>query len=237
VREAQEVPVEMLSQIFHRVVSKPMKLQVAADKLRNRSRKQLKKLMERTEDQAIPFVTKELYLLVIDRLWSILFAAMSLAASAASDPAILGLSLSYIELLAFFLSSFSMSQEFDTVISFLCTACCNSPGKEIAGITAVARIAKENGNGLGESWLQILELFSKLMKSETLEAVPVHEIESVYRESTMLDRTAFLRFVFIICQVSMGELLESPPSLFSLQKIIEIAECNLNRVRFIWSLG
>jgi hypothetical protein len=254
VKEAQEVETDFLAGIYQRVAARKMKLLADGDQLRKESRKQLKKLMERTVENSVPPVTKELYLLFIDRSWSILFAAVSLVLQGSSEPVILTQALKCIEHLAFFLATYSMPMELNTVISFLCVFCLSS-SSDIPALHSVISLAKENGNTLGESWLQVLDLFSKVMKSRSPShsfravdpsiprqpsferlGLPVADIESIYAETSMLDRQPLLSFIRILCQVSTAEFLENPPSLFSLQKIIEIAKTNMNRVRLMWSL-
>jgi hypothetical protein len=254
VKEAQEVDAEFLAGIYQRVSAKKMKLHADGDRLRKQSRKQLKQLMARTLENSLPPVTKELFLLLVDRSWSILFAAVSLAVQGAAELSILSQALTCTEHLAYFLATYAMPLELNTVVSFLCVFCVSSP-LQIPALRTVIAVAKENANALGDSWLQILELFSKVMKPRSpslafapidnsvprsvsceTQGLPVAEIESIYAESSMLDRQPLLTFVKALCQVSTSEFFENPPSLFSLQKLIEVAQANINRVRFIWSL-
>ena len=260
VKEACEVEIDVLKGIYDRVVAKPMKLNegtlsptAEAAELKNRSRKQLKKLMERSQGHELPQVTPELYMLAIERLWSTLFAAFSLTVQGSTEFSIIAKALNCIKLLVFFLSTFSMAKELETVITFMCSIC-SMPGIEVAGLKALVAVVKLNGNGLGESWYPVLDLFSKVVRPflpanryqpldenatttmlPRIEGAPITDIESIYLDSATLDREPFFYFARFLCQISTAEIFENPPSLFTLQQIIEVCLANTSRVRFVWS--
>lgn len=262
VSEACEVPVEVLQEIYSRVVSKPMELNegtmsptAEADALRQRSRKQLKKLMTRTEGQENPVMTREMYLLVIDRLWGPLFAAFSLCLQDASDMASVTRALECVKILVFFLARFAMKKELETVIPFLCVYSL-TPGMEVAGLNALVDIAKSDGAGLYDMWLPILEVFSKAVKpylpangmrpinKDTkraelcrIEGAPIAEINSVYQLAVNLSRFPFMSFMRSMCRVSTSEVFDNPPSFFTLEMIVNVCIHTVKHVRFVWSLA
>ena len=60
-------------------------------------------------------------------------------------------------------------------------------------------------------------------------------ISRVYSSTTELSGEAIVYFVRHLCEVSTEELEQSsPPRIFSLQKLIEIADANMGRIRFVW---
>jgi hypothetical protein len=46
---------------------------------------------------------------------------------------------------------------------------------------------------------------------------------------------AIADFVSALCKVSVEEVSSAPPRTFSLQKLVEVASCNMDRIRFVWS--
>ncbi len=50
-----------------------------------------------------------------------------------------------------------------------------------------------------------------------------------------LTSTAIVDFVSALCRVSVEEVNTQPPRTFSLQKLVEVAYFNMDRIRFVWS--
>ncbi|EAS07412.2 guanine nucleotide exchange factor (macronuclear) [Tetrahymena thermophila SB210] len=62
-------------------------------------------------------------------------------------------------------------------------------------------------------------------------------IDRIYAKSTQLDGESIQDFITALCQVSKDELTSKSqtPRIFSLQKIVEIAELNMDRVVIVWN--
>ena len=63
------------------------------------------------------------------------------------------------------------------------------------------------------------------------------DIDSIFSSTAGLDGGAIVEFVYALCAVSLEELRASAehPRIFSLQKIVEISELNMDRIRIVWS--
>eukprot|EP01043_Picozoa_sp_COSAG02_P012266 COSAG02_NODE_471_length_21662_cov_70.510040_18_plen_1581_part_00 len=78
-------------------------------------------------------------------------------------------------------------------------------------------------------------------QQEYLYALPLQdqvdraEIERIYSNSSNLNSEAVIHFVTHLVKVSQAELESSQPSIFSMQKIVETAAANMDRVRIVWS--
>ncbi|CAK5088909.1 unnamed protein product [Meloidogyne enterolobii] len=72
---------------------------------------------------------------------------------------------------------------------------------------------------------------------ETSSQDVVVAIDRIFQDSSKLTGDAIIQFVRALCQVSLEELC-SPggPSMFMLQKIVEISFYNMNRIRIEWSM-
>ena len=60
-------------------------------------------------------------------------------------------------------------------------------------------------------------------------------IDRVFADSIKLSDSAILDFVRALCDESLSEVCSSTPRIFSLQKIVEVAYYNMNRIRLVWS--
>uniref|UniRef100_A0A1A9W040 SEC7 domain-containing protein n=1 Tax=Glossina brevipalpis TaxID=37001 RepID=A0A1A9W040_9MUSC len=60
-------------------------------------------------------------------------------------------------------------------------------------------------------------------------------VDRIFTGSIRLDGDAIVDFVKALCQVSVEELLNQQPRMFSLQKIVEISYYNMERIRLQWS--
>ena len=260
VKEACEVDISILKGIYSRIVAKPMKdgalsPYAEASKLKRRGKKQLQKLLSQKQKKIT--VTREILILAFDRMWSTIFAAFSFCMQGIPEDKTVTFALNGQAKLAFFLSHFRMTKELETVISFVCafSTSAETNHRRIKGINTILTIIQEDADNLGDTaWMPILELFSSLMRnsspldianpveqdiqitqSDTVLNVPVDKIERVYQSTTTLDRFSYISFVKCLCQVSISEVFMNPPSLYSFQKIIDIAIANVSRVRFVWS--
>ncbi|KAM7476342.1 hypothetical protein LguiB_023585 [Lonicera macranthoides] len=64
----------------------------------------------------------------------------------------------------------------------------------------------------------------------------VGEMNLIFTKSQKLNSEAIVDFVRALCKVSVEELCsQSDPRVFSLMKIVEIAQYNMNRIRLVWS--
>lgn len=254
VKEACEVDISVLQDIYDRVLVKPMKLKHAtlspqgeAERIKKRGRKQLQQLMELNNVK----ITREILIIIIERLWATFFAVFSFCLTNPLNESITNITLECCNHLVFFLSMFSMSKDLNSVIQFLTTFAVSTD--QNAGLKTIITITKEDGDFLGMSWLPILQLISNVMRAvptsnieaidttapemptPVLSEVPVDEIDSIFFNSPNLKRFSFICFLKSLCEVSTNELFMNPPSLFSLQKIIETSKLNTSRVRFVWS--
>lgn len=70
---------------------------------------------------------------------------------------------------------------------------------------------------------------------ETSSQSVVVAVDRIFTGSVRLDGDAIVDFVKALCQVSLDELNNHPPRMFSLQKIVEISYYNMGRIRLQWS--
>ncbi|XP_055372240.1 brefeldin A-inhibited guanine nucleotide-exchange protein 1 [Condylostylus longicornis] len=70
---------------------------------------------------------------------------------------------------------------------------------------------------------------------ETSSQSVVVAVDRIFTGSIRLDGVAIVDFVKALCQVSLDELNNSQPRMFSLQKIVEISYYNMGRIRLQWS--
>jgi len=60
-------------------------------------------------------------------------------------------------------------------------------------------------------------------------------LDRIFTGSQRLAGYAVLDFTKCICQASREELSLNPPRIYSLQKLVEVAAYNMDRVRIVWS--
>lgn len=70
---------------------------------------------------------------------------------------------------------------------------------------------------------------------ETSSQSVVVAVDRIFTGSMRLDGDAIVDFVKALCQVSVDELQQQQPRMFSLQKIVEISYYNMERIRLQWS--
>jgi brefeldin A-inhibited guanine nucleotide-exchange protein len=76
-----------------------------------------------------------------------------------------------------------------------------------------------------------------LMRNSAIiaEQIDANQIETIFLQSERLNTDAIIDFIENLCRVSKEELAdEDSPKKFCLQKLVEVASLNMNRVRFQW---
>ena len=69
-----------------------------------------------------------------------------------------------------------------------------------------------------------------------VESIDVNEIDKIFSNTVHLNDNAIVEFVDCLCKTSLSEVNSGPdPRIFSLQKLIEIAYYNMERIRFVWT--
>ena len=77
--------------------------------------------------------------------------------------------------------------------------------------------------------------FVEQMKSENLMGhIDPADIDKIFNRSVLLDGESILDFISCLCKLSEEEL-KTNSRIFSLQKIVEVADYNMNRIRIIWT--
>lgn len=80
-----------------------------------------------------------------------------------------------------------------------------------------------------------LQEFVEQMKSENLMGhIDPADIDKIFNRSVLLDGESILDFISCLCKLSEEEL-KTNCRIFSLQKLVEVADYNMNRIRIIWT--
>ncbi|CAE8639249.1 unnamed protein product, partial [Polarella glacialis] len=106
--------------------------------------------------------------------------------------------------------------------------------------TAGTQVIKRRAHGLGVSALVALgvdDRQTELVNSEVVAAlIDSTQIDMLFNKSKDLNSNAIVHFVNQLCKVSKDELaLVDQPRIFSLQKLVEVADCNMSRMRVVWA--
>jgi len=65
--------------------------------------------------------------------------------------------------------------------------------------------------------------------------VNMSEIEYIFQKSFHLDEDAIIAFIENLCKVSRDELAnQANPRKFALQNLVEVADLNMDRIRYVW---
>jgi brefeldin A-inhibited guanine nucleotide-exchange protein len=65
--------------------------------------------------------------------------------------------------------------------------------------------------------------------------IDLTKIDLIIQRSVHLDPDAIIDFITHLCQVSREELADlDNPRKFSLQRLVEVADFNMGRIRFVW---
>jgi brefeldin A-inhibited guanine nucleotide-exchange protein len=70
--------------------------------------------------------------------------------------------------------------------------------------------------------------------ASVINQIDASQTDRIYTDSVNLSGDAIIHFVSQLCAVSREELCLPQPRIFSLQKVVEIAYYNMNRVRAVW---
>jgi len=135
--------------------------------------------------------------------------------------------------------------------------------KNIECIKLLIDIAMKDGNYLRKAWVFVLQCLSKLddlhsistsMRKDTgrssprkLDAAEIDgvakvvaeidqsKVDAIFSISVNLDSEGITDFICNICEVSREELSDQEnPRIFSLQKLVEVADLNMSRIAFVW---
>eukprot|EP00930_Biecheleria_cincta_P093702 TRINITY_DN8420_c0_g1_i1.p1 TRINITY_DN8420_c0_g1~~TRINITY_DN8420_c0_g1_i1.p1 ORF type:complete len:1819 (+),score=462.05 TRINITY_DN8420_c0_g1_i1:712-5457(+) len=106
--------------------------------------------------------------------------------------------------------------------------------------TSGPQVLKRRSHGLGVSALVSMgqeDRQVELVNSESVVAqIDAAQIDSLFNKSTLLTPQAVVHFVAQLARVSKEELaLADQPRIFSLQKLVEVADYNMNRMRVVWN--
>lgn len=109
-----------------------------------------------------------------------------------------------------------------------------------ASSTSGGQVVKRRAHGLGVSALVPFGIDDRqveLVNSESvMQAIDPTQIDLLFNRSTSLPDGAIVHFVTQLAKVSKEELaLVDQPRIFALQKLVEVADYNMNRIRLVWS--
>ena len=69
-----------------------------------------------------------------------------------------------------------------------------------------------------------------------VQQIQIEQIDQVFQNSLNLDQDAIINFIESLCNNSKNELKDQAnPRKFSLQALVEIADLNMIRIRFVWA--
>jgi len=104
---------------------------------------------------------------------------------------------------------------------------------ELRNSTGLSRLSASSRDLRRPVSMQInYEMANAQMIAENINA---GAIDKIFSNSVYLNSTAIEEFTKALCQVSIEEISSPNPRIFSLQKLVELAHFNMNRVRLIWS--
>eukprot|EP00434_Breviolum_minutum_P017330 symbB.v1.2.015297.t1/scaffold1134.1/size135964/9 len=116
-----------------------------------------------------------------------------------------------------------------------------SPGSASRTNASIAghQVVKRRAHGLGVSALVAIgqdDRQVELVNSESVASqIDAAQIELLFNKSTQLTPQAVVHFVTQLAKVSKEELaLADQPRIFSLQKLVEVADFNMSRMRVVW---
>ncbi|CAE7561117.1 Arfgef2 [Symbiodinium natans] len=116
-----------------------------------------------------------------------------------------------------------------------------SPGSASRTNASIAgqQVVKRRAHGLGVSALVAIgqdDRNVELVNSESIASqIDASQIELLFNRSTQLTPPAVVHFVTQLAKVSKEELaLADQPRIFSLQKLVEVADFNMGRMRVVW---
>eukprot|EP01088_Endostelium_zonatum_P015100 TRINITY_DN3564_c0_g1_i1.p1 TRINITY_DN3564_c0_g1~~TRINITY_DN3564_c0_g1_i1.p1 ORF type:complete len:1744 (-),score=398.50 TRINITY_DN3564_c0_g1_i1:89-5320(-) len=77
--------------------------------------------------------------------------------------------------------------------------------------------------------------FTDINTSKIVKEIEEIAIDKIFVSSMKLSSNAIVEFVECLCEVALEEIKSDPPRMFSLQKIVEIAYYNMDRIRIVWT--
>jgi len=80
-----------------------------------------------------------------------------------------------------------------------------------------------------------VKLFEGLNATCVAENIDAEQIDKIFSKTVQLSDNAIVEFVKSLCRVSIEEVEHATPRTYSLQKLIEVAAFNMERIRFVWS--
>jgi brefeldin A-inhibited guanine nucleotide-exchange protein len=200
---------------------------------------------------------------MLEVLWHPLLATFSIILEEATDPKFWKLSLQGFSSCIRIACRFSMTLELEIFLSSLAKFTSliylhnQISEKNIECMKALLEVAKFESNFLKGSWLHILRCLSKLdhlhlissgvqfdgpvtendiinSESVSLQITPA-EIDYIFNMSATLDNDTIIEFVTRLIEVSQDELWGPHPRTFCLQALVNVADVNMNRMRYVWS--
>lgn len=130
--------------------------------------------------------------------------------------------------------------------------------KNVEALKTLLELSDSETGALQDTWNAVLECISRLeyitstpgmaltvMQGsnqisrdallQSLRALSGKPAEQVFVNSVKLPSEAVVEFFTALCNVSAEELKQSPPRVFSLQKLVEISYYNMARIRLVWA--
>lgn len=130
--------------------------------------------------------------------------------------------------------------------------------KNVEALRTLLALCESESDALQDTWNAILECISRLeyitsspsilitlmigsnqvsrdMLSQSLTELTGKPTEQVFVNSVKLPSDAIVEFFTALCGVSAEELKQTPPRVFSLQKLVEISYYNMARIRMVWA--
>ncbi|KAG8380375.1 hypothetical protein BUALT_Bualt06G0008900 [Buddleja alternifolia] len=131
-------------------------------------------------------------------------------------------------------------------------------GKNVEALRTLLSLCDTEINTLQDSWLAILECISRLEYAVSWPAMTITVMqgsnqvsrdavlqslrelagkptEQVFVNSIKLASESVVEFITALCTVSAEELKQTPPRVFSLQKVVEVSYYNMDRIRLVWA--
>eukprot|EP00762_Andalucia_godoyi_P001130 ANDGO_01933.mRNA.1 Brefeldin A-inhibited guanine nucleotide-exchange protein 3 len=95
---------------------------------------------------------------------------------------------------------------------------------------ATSGLSERNPNEVGASSIELANAFA------VAQIVDMDTIERIFQRSSQLSSDAIVYFVENLCSASRDETSSvSEPRMFCLQKMVEVADINMTRIRLVWS--
>lgn len=65
--------------------------------------------------------------------------------------------------------------------------------------------------------------------------IDFESIDRIFMKTKLLDNLAILEFIEALCLVSKAELASTANRTYSLQKLVEVSDYNMDRIKIIWA--